>query len=191
MDVLENLEENVTYEVLLLTGEGVNVNIKPFGLRYTGESFVFDLFPNRTLLNIKRAGTLTVYFLYDVLAFTKAFFDELTLDELGGICHCSIQCDVKSMESYMTDDSYGKNILTRIIAEPTEIITNNLTLPIINRATIHIIDVLVDFSRYEYMDVDARNNFKEKIRLIEKTVEKTGNTKHRKAMEIIKNRMKE
>ena len=191
MDVLENLEENVTYEVLLLTGEGVNVNIKPFGLRYTGESFVFDLFPNRTLLNIKRVGTLTVYFLYDVLAFTKAFFDELTLDELGGICHCSIRCDVKSMESYMTDDSYGKNILTRIIAEPTEIITNNLTLPIINRATIHIIDVLVDFSRYEYMDVDARNNFKEKIRLIEKTVEKTGNTKHRKAMEIIKNRMKE
>ena len=106
MDVLENLEENVTYEVLLLTGEGVNVNIKPFGLRYTGESFVFDLFPNRTLLNIKRVGTLTVYFLYDVLAFTKAFFDELTLDELGGICHCSIRCDVKSMESYMTDDSY-------------------------------------------------------------------------------------
>lgn len=191
MNVLDNLEEDVTYEVLVITYDGVKANIKPFGLRYTGESFVFDLFPNSTLLNIKRTGTLTVYFLHDILAFTKALLDELTLDELKGTFHCSILCDVKSIESDMTDDAYGKNILSRIIAEPTEIITNNLTLPIINRATGHIIEVLVDFSRYEYMDVDARNNFKEKIRLIEKTVEKTGNTKHRKAMEIIKNRMKE
>ncbi len=189
MDVLDCLEENVIYEVLVVTGSGNAHNVSPFGLRYVDKSFVLDLFPNKTLLNIKKTNSFRVYFLYDALLFTRALLDDVSVSQLEESCHCSVLCDVGSMESGMLSDTRGKNIITRIIAKPTKIMTNNSTLPLINRATNHIIELLVDFSRYEYMDADVRSNFKEKVVMYEKIIIKTGNEKHKKAIKMIKERI--
>lgn len=191
MNILDCLEEDLTYEVLVLTRDGNSTHIKPFGLRYVDNCFVLDLFPGKTLLNIKKTNKFRVYFLYDALLFTRALCGELDFDSLDGSCHCSFSCDVREVEATMMSDAYGKNVITRIIAEPSKIITDNATLPIINRATNQIIELLVDFSRYKYMDVDVRDIFKEKLVAYEKTIIKTGNNKHKKALKIIKERIKE
>lgn len=188
---LNNLEENITMEVLVSTVNGDGTcNVRPFGARYDGHNFILNLFPNKSLLNIKNTGKLTIYFTQDVLLFTRALISRVSRDELLGNVDYSFVCEVTCMESTITDDIYGNIFITKIIAEPVKIMEYNRKLPIINRATNQILELLIDFSRYHLMDVDARNNFNEKLIQTEKLIIKTGNEKHIKALKTIKKEFK-
>lgn len=187
---LDNLEENITMEVLVSTVNGDGTyNIRPFGARYDGHNFILRMFPNQSLINIKNTGKLIIYFTQDILLFTRALLARVSQDELLGNVECSFMCRVAGMESTITDDIYGNNSTTKIIAEPIKIMEHNNKLPLINRATNQILELLIDFSRYHLMDVDARNNFNEKLIQTEKIIIKTGNDKHKKAMKTIKKRI--
>ena len=51
-------------------------------------------------------------------------------------------------------------------------------------------ELLVDFSRYDLMDVDAKNNFIQKVKSSEKTIRKTGNKKHMDSLNLLKKELK-
>ncbi|RAP44932.1 MAG: hypothetical protein BZ135_07180 [Methanosphaera sp. rholeuAM6] len=187
VNILDTLERGSVFEVLVATeNSGGCVNIKPFGVIYDGENFVLNLFSNESLLNVKDTGKLTIYFTDDALLFTRALIANLTADELTGSVACGVCCEVTVIGSSSVEDSIGKNTTSKIIAKPIKIKEYNKALPIINRATNHIIELLVDLSRYQYMNVHARNKFIEKILESEKTIRKTGNKKHEKAIKLIK-----
>ena len=95
------------------------------------------------------------------------------------------------MDTTIIDDNYGKNVATTIIAKPTKIIEHKKTVPIINRASNQIMELLIHFSRYEFMDVDARNNFIQKLNYSEKIIIKTGNKKHLDSLNLLKKELKQ
>ncbi len=188
MNILNKLEEGNIYEVLIATenGDGT-LNIKPFGVKFEEQHFVLHLFPNKTLFNIKQKKSFTVYFTNDVLAYTNALFG--LLDDFDK--DFAVECEVENISSDQVADSYGKNIAAIITAKVIKIIEHDKTLPIINRATNHIIDLLVEFSRYSFMDVDKQTQFVEKIESTENIINKCGNKKHKKALNLIKKELKQ
>ena len=187
MNILDTLDENTLFEVLVATvnPDGTSI-VRPFGVRYVGGSFIFNLFPNHSLSNIKDNGKLTVCFTGDVLLFVRALLCDLTFDGVEDCVDCAVVCDVSSVESVQMEDSIGKNITYKIVAKPIKIIEHGRSLPVISRATNHIIELLVILSRYQYMDVDVKNRFHEKVRESEEIISKTGNNKHKKAIQLIK-----
>lgn len=191
MSILNNFEEDMTYEVLVSTEnlDGL-FNIKPFGLKIKDGLFVLSLFPNKTLLNIKRSGKLTVYFSQDVLLFTKSLTSGLIMDEVLDEVNYEVEAEVLNIEDNLVEDDYGKNVSSTIFAEPKKIIEHKKTLPVINRASNQIIELLVDFSRYAFMDMDAQNNFIKKVNSSEKIIRKTGNKKHLDSLNLIKKSIK-
>lgn len=191
MTILDNLENGTTYEVLISTeNEDGSFNVKPFGLKVKDNLFVLKLFPNRTFFNIKRTSQLTIFFSQDVLMFTKALTSRLDYDDFLAGVDCEIQCAVLDIDTNHVEDDYGKNVRVTIMAKPMEIIEHKRTLPIINRASNQIMELLVDFSRYHLMDVDAKNNFIKKVRSAEIIIRKTGNKKHLDSLNIIKKELK-
>ena len=192
MTVLDNFEEDMTYEVLVSTkNDDGSLNIKAFGLRIKDDSVVLRLFPNRTLSNIRNTGELTIYFLQDVLIFTRALTSGLNPDEFLDEVNYEVPCKISNLETNTIEDGYGKNITTTIIAEPLKIIEHKKTLPIINRASNQIMELLVDFSRYDFMDVDAKSNFIKKVNSSERIIRKTGNKKHLDSLNMLKKELKE
>lgn len=191
MTILDNLENGTTYEVLISTeNEDGSFNVKPFGLKVKDNLFVLKLFPNRTFFNIKRTSQLTIFFSQDVLMFTKALTSRLDYDDFLAGVNCEIQCTVLDIDTNHVEDNYGKNVRVTIMAKPMEIIEHKRTLPIINRASNQIMELLVDFSRYHLMDADAKNNFIKKVRSAEIIIRKTGNKKHLDSLNIIKKELK-
>lgn len=187
MNILDTLEEGMTYEVLISTeNEDKSRNIKPFGLKVKDNLFVLKLFPNRTFFNIKRTEEFTVYFLHDVLIFAEALTSGLDYGNLLDKVNYEVECKVLNSDATGIEDAYGKNVTTTIMAKPLNIIEHKKSLPIINRASNHIMELLVDFSRYDLMDVDAKNNFIQKVDSSEKIIEKTGNKKHMDSLNLIK-----
>lgn len=187
MNILDTLEEGMTYEVLISTkNEDKSRNIKPFGLKVKDNLFVLKLFPNRTFFNIKRTEEFTVYFLHDVLIFAEALTSGLDYGNLLDKVNYEVRCKVLNSDTIGIEDAYGKNVTTTIMAKPLNIIEHKKTLPIINRASNHIMELLVDFSRYDLMDVDAKNNFIQKVNFSEKIIGKTGNKKHLDSLNLIK-----
>jgi len=192
MTILDNFEEDMVYEVLISTkNEDGSLNVKPFGLKIKNNSFVLKLFPNKTFLNIKNNLVFTVYFLQDVLMFTKALTSNLDYEEFLNEINYEIPCKISNSSVSVIEDNYGKNITTTIIAEPIKIIEHKETLPIINRASNKIMELLIDFSRYDLMDVDAKSNFIEKINSSERIIRKTGNGKHLDFLNLLKKELKE
>ncbi len=192
MDILKTLEEDVTYEVLVsTTDEDNNINIRPFGICYCDNHFILNLYPNKTLHNIKKSSNFTIYFTQDSLLFTKALLSTLTVEELSGLVDCAVECRVTEIESDFIDDVYGKNVTTKIIAKANNLIEYNDRLPIISRATNNIIELLVDFSRYHFMDKDARIIFNKKLELTENIIKKTGNKKHLQSLKMLKKELKQ
>jgi len=192
MTILDNFEEDMVYEVLISTkNEDGSLNVKPFGLKIKNNSFVLKLFPNKTFLNIKNNLVFTVYFLQDVLMFTKALTSNLDYEEFLNEINYEIPCKISNSSVSVIEDNYGKNITTTIIAEPIKIIEHKETLPIINRASNKIMELLIDFSRYDLMDVDAKSNFIEKINSSERIIRKTGNGKHLDSLNLLKKESKE
>ena len=191
MTILSNFEEDMTYEVLISTkNEDASLNIKPVGLKIRDNSFVFKLFPNKTLSNIKNTGELTVYLLQDVLIFTKALTCNLSREDILSEVNYEILCEISNLDTTSVEDNYGENITATIIAKPVKIIEHKKTLPIINRASNQIIELLVDFSRYDFMDVDAKSNFIKKLKNSEILIRKTGNKKHLDSLNILKKELK-
>ncbi len=187
MNILDTLEEGMTYEVLISTeNEDKSRNIKPFGLKVKDNLFFLKLFPNRTFFNIKRTEEFTVYFLHDVLIFAEALTSGLDYGNLLDKVNYEVGCKVLNSDAMGIEDAYGKNVTTTIMAKPLNIIEHKKSLPIINRASNHIMELLVDFSRYDLMDVDAKNNFIQKVDSSEKIIGKTGNKKHLDSLNLIK-----
>lgn len=182
---LDNLDENTVYEVLIFTECGDNFSIKPFGMRYDGENILLKLYPNNTLFNIKKNNAFTIHFTTDVLLYTEAAFSLLDESSLK-LMNCSVTCEVISYDTSKIEDDYGVNVITTIMAKPIKIIENKQLIPTINRATNKIIELLVDCSRYDYMDVQAKVEFKQKLASVEEFVEKNADEKHKKSIEIIK-----
>ena len=187
------LEEDVVYEVLLCSHDlDDNNHVRPIGMRFDGEFLVFSLFNNRTLTNLVDNPHFSVFFTNDSLLYVLALLGSLDCDDYfwSNVSHI-FNCDVLSFDEKIIDDSYGTNTTTKIIAKVVNIKEINPTLPLINRATNNIIELLVDFSRFDLMDVYEKNNFYEKLDYCENIVNKTGNKKHKKAIRLIKKEIKE
>lgn len=187
------LEEDVVYEVLLCSHDlDDNNHVRPIGMRFDGEFLVFSLFNNRTLANLVDNIHFSVFFTNDSLLYVLALLGSLQCDDYfwSNVSHI-FSCDVLSFDEKKIDDSYGTNTTTKIIAKVVNIKEINPTLPLINRATNNIIELLVDFSRFDLMDVYEKNNFYEKLDYCENIVNKTGNKKHKKAIQLIKKEIKE
>ena len=181
----ESLEENTVYEVLVSTSyEGV-FNIKPFGVRVDGDKFILRLYSNMTLFNIRGSGTFMIHFTGDVSLYVDAVFGLLDEDSLD-LMDVSVLCEVCGHTSSCVEDAYGKNVTTTIISKPVKIIKNKETISIINRSTNKIIELLVDYTRYNYMDIHAKKEYIKKLELTEKFIQKNGNKKHKKAIKTIK-----
>ena len=64
MDDIEiNLMENTIYEVII-TSFNKQVNFKPFGIKFNNKKVILNLYPNRTLKNIKTNHLHYLYHLY-------------------------------------------------------------------------------------------------------------------------------
>ena len=187
------LEEDVVYEVLLCSHDlNDNNHVRPVGMRFDGEFLVFSLFNSRTLANIVDNPHFSVFFTGDSLLYVLALLGSLECDDYfwSNVSHV-FSCDVLSFDEKNIDDSYGTNTTTRIIAKVVNIKEINPTPHVINRATNNIIEELVDFSRFDLMNVYEKNNFYKKLEYCEKIVNKTGNKKHKKAIQLIKKEIKE
>lgn len=192
MNFLNNLEEKTIYEVLIATdNKDGTCNIKPFGIKYENNHFTLNLFPNKTLLNIKNNKHFTLIFTQDSLLFTKSLFGFLSTDDLKKTYYSSVLCEVVKFSDKTIIDNYGENITTTIMANPVKILEDKKTMPLINRATTNIIELLVEFSRYDFMDVDSKNNFIKKLDSTENLIKKIGNKKHYKSIELIKKELNE
>ena len=56
-DIEINLMENTIYEVII-TSFNKQVNFKPFGIKFNNKKVILNLYPNRTLKNIKTSQTI-------------------------------------------------------------------------------------------------------------------------------------
>ena len=184
--IFEKMDSDTIYEVLISTrGADGNLNIKPFGMSLHEGNVVLKLYPNNTLFNIKKKGSFDLLFTYDVLMYTKSILGLLSEDSLESV-DCRVSCKVMDFVVDKVEDTYGKNITTTIIAKPVNIIKNDLTMPLISRAKNKIIELLVDYSRYEYMDVDAQEKFIKKLEKTSDFIQKNGNKKHKQSINLLK-----
>jgi hypothetical protein len=181
------LNENTKYEVLISTfNEDGSCHIKPFGLEIENNFLVLNLFPNKTLFNIKNRNEFKIYFSQDILLFTEALLNQLDFDNFLDCVDCEVVCDVVDLSEKIIVDAYCENAITKIKAEPIKIIEHKKTIPLFNRASNQILELLIDFSRFNLMDIDAKDNFIKKIESSEIIIEKTGNDKHKKSLNLIK-----
>lgn len=184
-------DEDVTYEALItsFSSDG-EVHTKPFGVRFRDNEVFLNLFPSRTLVNIVANKKFYLSFTRDSLLYARALFDCLCVDDYDeNILRDAsfvLSCDVVSISEEFVEDDYGKIRLSKIISKATKILKEKREVATINRATNHIIEVLIDYSRYAFMNASERKSFYKKMDSCEEIIKKTGNTKHEEALKLLK-----
>ncbi|OED30627.1 DUF447 domain-containing protein [Methanosphaera sp. WGK6] len=195
MDDINLFSENVIYEVLITTFECGIFHTKPFGMKINDNKIILNLFPNKTLYNLKQNPNFIIQINQNPLIYVKSATNQLHYEDyvnnniLKDTSHVLI-ARVLFMDEIEIKDSYGKNVLTEIIAEPLELKKLKNTIPLINRATNIIIDLLVDYSRFYYMTSSEKEKFCEKLVDCERIIKKTGTENHLESLMILKNEIK-
>ena len=183
--------EDVTYEALItsFSSDG-EVHTKPFGVRFRDNEVFLNLFPSRTLVNIVANQNFYLSFTRDSLLYARALFDCLCVDDYDGTvlrdASFVLSCEVINISEEFVEDDYGKIRLSKISSKATKILKEKREVATINRATNHIIEVLIDYSRYAFMNASERKSFYKKMDSCEEIIKKTGNTKHEEALKLLK-----
>ncbi|WP_455645198.1 DUF447 domain-containing protein [Methanosphaera sp.] len=191
MNDMDLFSENVIYEVLITTISNGISHTKPFGMKINDNKIILNLFPNKTLHNLKQNAIFIIQITQNPLIYVKAATNQLSAndyydDKILKQADYILKSKVISMKEIEINDKYGKNILTEITAEPIELKKLKDTIPMINRATNTIINLLVDYSRFYAMDDFEKKKFYEKIVDSERIIEKTGNKNHLESLMILK-----
>ena len=191
MDDIEiNLMENTIYEVII-TSFNKQVNFKPFGIKFNNKKVILNLYPNRTLKNIKTNPEFLIQFTTNPLVYTKALLNKLTPSDYNKEyflldSNIVIKANVYSICEYVHEDNYGKVTLTQITANIGEIHEINNQPPVINRATNKIIDLLVDYTRIPYMNSTQKNDYINKLQNLSSVIKKSGNNQHIQSLKLLK-----
>lgn len=185
-----NLLEDTIYEVII-TSWIEDVNFKPFGIKFSNNKVILNLYPNKTLYNLKVNPEFIIQFTQNPLIYTKALFNQLTTNDYDEnyILHSSdfiINAKVSKIIPHNHKDEYGNVILTQIIADIIQINQINYTPPIINRATNKILDLLIEYTRLPFMDINKKNTYEDKLINSEDFIKKTGNKLHMQSLKILK-----
>ena len=186
-----NLPENTIFEVLVTTTNNQKPHTKPFGMKIQDKQVVLTLFPNKTLNNIKNNKEFLIQFTLNPLIYTKASLNKLTSKDYQNNnilkeATVILRLKVNKIIELKNNDIYGENIITTIFSTVTDIKQENIQVPAINRATTKIIELLVDYTRYNYMDSNQKSSYINKIIESENIIRKTGNKNHNKSLNLIK-----
>ncbi len=190
------LEENMTYEVLITTKDNTKINTKPFGIRYKNNQIILNLFPNKTLENIKKNNEFIIQFTQNPLIYTKALLGQLKSDDyqdeniLKDATYI-IKAKATSITKKKQEDKYGKNIITTIKSEIISTKEIHPQISVINRATNKLIDLLVEYTRLNYTNKNHKIEYIKKLDDLQKFIIKTGNKNHIDSINLLKKEIEE
>lgn len=185
-----NLLEDTLYEVLITTG-GDYVNTKPFGVCFKDDYIILNLYPNKTLNNLKCNPEFLIQFTSNPLTYTKSLFNKLETtdyvqDNILLTADYVIYAKVDKFNLKKHTDNYGSVNLTEIVADIIKIKEINTQPPLINRATNKIMDLLINYTRLNFMDNNQKTSYINDILNSESFIKKTGNKLHIESLNIIK-----
>lgn len=191
MDKL-SLEDNTLYEVLITTtNSDGNYHTKVFGVRIIDDALILNLYPNKTLQNLKNNNNFLVQVTDNPLLFTKAVLGKLTNNDYttkGYLNDASlvISATIYTIETEQINDQYGSTPSFKIKADINSYETIKSNPPIISRATYKLIELLVDYTRLKFFDNNRLGRFYQDIDSASKFISKNGNILHKKSLELLK-----
>ncbi len=188
------VEDNLIYEALVTSYCDDDVHTKAFGVIFKDRFIELNLYPCRTLYNLETNDHFLVQFTDNPLTFTRAVLgkldcDDYTTDDVLESASIVFKLKVDSMNRHSVFDKYGVNTRTKITARILDTIVVKDKPYLINRATNHIIDLLVEYTRLNLYDSKQLDNFLKNIRACEGLLEKNSNDLHRQSLELIKNEL--
>lgn len=187
---INNMEEDTIYEVLI-TSKGDDIHTKPFGIKINNNKLILNLYPNKTLSNLKKNNSFLVQFTSNPLLYTKALFNELDVNDYSEDytlkdVSCVLKAKTIELKEHKVEDKFGKNSITTIISDIIDISIKKNQIPVINRATNLLIELLIDYTRYNFMNEVQKNYYIDKILKYENLIRKAGNYNHIQSLRIIK-----
>ncbi len=182
-----SLQNDTIYESLITTVNSDNtINTKPIGIIFENNQIRLDLFYNRTLQNIKCNKIFTIEFTTSPLLYTKALFNKFNPTDYKkeGNYYNLLKSDYVIHAKLIKIDKFMNK--SKIIAEIVNEQEENNSIPTINRATNKIIELLVKYTRINFMTKEEKQLFKEEIIKSEGFIEKVGNQNHIESFNILK-----
>lgn len=194
------------YEAILTTinKEGKS-NAAPFGVRVMGEDKIqLKIFEgSNTLKNIKDKKEFIVNITNDPIMFSFATTDTIPDEYLNEINYDNSKlahikdvdayfiCKVQSIKNGTTKNDPIKSSEINIIkADVLELKINNPCVKPMNRGIHALMESLVHYSRINIVDKEKQAFFLERIKESERIIKKVGSKDERKAIEIVKDKLK-
>ncbi|MDO5851439.1 MAG: DUF447 family protein [Methanobacteriaceae archaeon] len=174
-------EEDIIYESVITTkNNNGTLNTSLIGVINNNNHIQLKLYSNKTLKNILKNKEFILGLTTDPLLLTRIVLKKLNITDYQKIknndcINMPLLLKLK-MECYTQ-----KEEIHIITAKIVETIQNKPEIPIINRATNKIVELLVDYTRLTNKEV-----YINKIDDNERIILKTGNKKHKIALELIK-----
>ena len=192
------------YEVIITTIDNKGKsNAAPFGLRVLEDNEVFlRIFEGGTTIkNIKEKEEFVVNVTTDPLMFTLATTNTIpdeyltrisnktaTNDELVYLTDADAYfiCEVKNLKEALREDDIKSSDVNYIKSEVIEINIKNKCVKPMNRAIHALIEALVNYSRINIVDDDAREYFLERFLESERIIKRVGNEEEKGSIQILK-----
>lgn len=193
------IEKGMQYECITttLSKDGIK-NAGAFAFQYLGDGMVHcHIFEgSKTLKNILDTNEYIVNITQDPLVFTDATldcFDDEFFDDFNGLpiiknSPAFIIVDVEEVE-VQTPENFpikGGNSIYLITGKIRNVVINDKKARPFNRAMPALIECLVNCSRYKIVDDDKRKEYMDRLIENERIVNKVGDEKTKKAMQIVK-----
>ena len=188
------------YETIISTvncdGE---VNAAPIGILCRGKDKVMcRIFKGSTTLeNIISQKEFVVNITQNPELFTWSLLDNLQTDDFNKDLSiknvdCYFKCKVTDVkEAVKQSDPIKKKSEANVIkADVCELVINNET-KVYNRAFSCVIESLANFSRFDIVDDEKRKFYLDSFKESYRVVKKVGSPEDKKAMDAIKNKLKE
>ena len=194
------------YEAILTTinKEGKS-NAAPFGVRVMSEDKIqLKIFEGgNTIKNIKDKKEFIVNITNDPIMFSFATTDTIPNEYLNEIDYDNSKlahikdvdayfiCKVQSIKNGTTKNDPIKSSEINIIkADVLELKINNHCVKPMNRGIHALMESLVHYSRINIVDKEKQTFFLERIKESERIIKKVGSKDERKAIEIVKDNLK-
>lgn len=196
------MEKGLLYETIVTTlNPDGTPNAAPIGVVCKKEDeivlYLFD--GSKTFDNVKREKTFYVNILKDPILFVQSMIGNLDKSEFESNekgfsikrADAFFRAEVSHEKLVQRKDQMGNSTQMVIRAQVHETVKIKKQIEPLNRAIYGIIEALVYLSRINIVSEYERTNNLEKINEISRVVNKVGGEDHKKAMQMILNKLKE
>lgn len=190
------MEKGLLYETIISTkNKAGKPNAAPIGVicKDRMEIVLYLNHASHTRENIKLNQNFTVNITHNPLIFVNStvgdldssYFEKFEDNFFIKGAEAFFTATVKSIREVEKEDNIGKTVVNIIKADVNDIKVKEERFEPLNRAIYAIIESLVYVTRIELVDTDTKNIYLERIKEMNRVVNRVGGLEHKKAMKLI------